>query len=83
MSGPLPLEYTKEQVKNDLLGGVLNYLVYEEVGEKGLERLHVKAEKILDRMTGQQMKMVVALIIRDPSMNLMDLIERVKEGYID
>ena len=75
--------YPDKQVKNDLLGGVLNYLVYEEVGEKGLERLAVKAERILDGMTGEEMKLVVALIIRDPSMDLMDLIERVKEGYVD
>lgn len=81
MSGPL--EYSKEQVKADLIGGVLNYLVYEEVGEKGLERLAVKAEKILNEMTGREMKLVIALIIRDPSMDLMDLIERVKEGYVD
>ena len=75
--------YTEPQVKSDLLGGVLNYLVYEEVGEKGLDRLAVKAEKILEGMTGEEMRLVVALILRDPSMNLMDLIERVKEGYVD
>lgn len=75
--------YSDTQVKHDLVGGVLNYLVYEQVGEKGLERLADKAEKIIDGMPGEKMRLVVALIIRDPTMDLMDLIERVKEGYVD
>ena len=76
MSGTL---YSDVEAKQDLLGGVLNYLVYEEVGEKGLERLAVKAEKILEGMTGSQMKMVVAAILRDPSGDLLDVINQVKE----
>ncbi len=77
------MEYPDQAAKNDLLSGVLNYLVYEEVGEKGLDKLAEKAKKILDGMTGEQMRLVVALILREPSMDLIDLIERVKEGYID
>ena len=61
----------------------MNYLVYEQVGAKGLERLADKAEKILEGLSGENMRLVVALIIRDPSMDLMDLVERVKEGYVD
>ncbi len=72
-------EYSGMQAKSDLLGGVLNYLVYEEVGEKGLERLATKAEKILEGMTGSQMKMVVAAMLRDPSGDLLNVINQVKE----
>ncbi len=76
-------DYPTAQVKSDLFAGILNYMVYEEVGEEGLEKLSVHAEKLLKSMTVTQMRLVVSLILRDPSMDFMDLIERVKEGYID